>query len=104
MEIQLDKYQGILKKQPETEQEYWETIESLGGQIFYMNHELADGRIEDPDGSISEITFKCQEALQTIADEAFEKFNLSWEKDVDGKTYYWDWYHEKKKEFLESNQ
>ncbi|MFA6042309.1 MAG: hypothetical protein WCV85_04400 [Patescibacteria group bacterium] len=41
-----------LEKQPETELEYWQAIESLGGFSWHTRHDMSHGRIEDKDGSI----------------------------------------------------
>lgn len=37
-----------LQKQPETEMEYWQAIEMLGGFAWSMNHDLALSRWKDP--------------------------------------------------------
>ena len=43
-----------LEKHPETETEYWEAIESLGGYIWRGRHDLFSGSVEDPNGDIWE--------------------------------------------------
>lgn len=103
-----------LKKHPETEQEYWETIEGLGGMSWSLNHDLADGRIDDPKGEVSQSITDLQGLLETLVGEVCEKFGVIHPKDCpqrsigdiandvpvplapEGKKYYWDWYHEQK--------
>jgi len=98
-----------LKKQPETEMEYWETIEALGGFVWRMNHDLGDGRIEDPDGEIAQAIEEGKQILNRLATELSEKFGVIQPKDYpktepgqerppapEGKIYYWDWYQKMK--------
>jgi hypothetical protein len=105
-----------LKKQPETELEYFEVIEGLGGFSWRMNHDLADGRIEDPDGKIGAGINEIQALLEQLVSEVCEKFGVIHPKDCpkrsikdiqndvpvppapEGKKYYWDWYEKQKRE------
>jgi hypothetical protein len=103
---------GILKKQPETEMEYWKAIEGLGGYIWSTNHGLSRYHIEDPDGKISKHLREVSEEIQGLSREITEKFgiilpvdypviafNKELPKAPEGKRYYWDWYREMKKSY-----
>lgn len=92
-------------RHPKTELEYFEAIEGLGGLQWRMNHDLADGRIEDPKGEVSESIDKLQASLEQLVDEVCGNFCVIHPKDCpklafgetsppasQGKTYYWDWY------------
>ncbi|MBI2474012.1 hypothetical protein HYV70_05680 [Candidatus Uhrbacteria bacterium] len=98
-----------LKKQPETEMEYWETIESLGGFIWRINHELGHGRIDDPTGELSKEVVSAQKISDSLVRELDEKFGVIHPSDVppvemgqkpppapEGKIYYWNWYQKMK--------
>jgi hypothetical protein len=100
-----------LKKQPETELEYWGAIEALGGFSWRMNHDLSDGRIDDPSGSIDQDIGSARKIQETLVAELTEKFGVIHPKDCpqveigqkqppapEGKIYYWDWYEKMKKE------
>jgi len=97
-----------IKKQPETELEYWETIESLGGFIWRMNHDLADGRIKDPTGDIDKEIAEAREISTRLIGEMDGKFGVIHYPKVKvgqnlppapkGKIYYWDWYKKMKAE------
>ncbi|MFA5932573.1 MAG: hypothetical protein WCV81_05020 [Microgenomates group bacterium] len=93
----------------ETQQDYWKAIEGLGGFVWQLNHDLADGRIEDPQGTTSKGIFDMQQRLEGIVAELCDKYNIISPKEstrVDfytplppapvGKTYYWEWYKEQK--------
>jgi len=94
-----------LKKQPETEVEYWEAIEELGGYIWSTNHELCHGRIEDEDGKIAKSIEEATQISERLVTELGEKFGVIHPRDCprvepgqpippppDGKVYYRDWY------------
>ena len=100
-----------LYKQPETEMEYWEAIEGLGGFIWRMNHDLADGRIKDPSGDVAEDVNDSRIISNRLVVELGEKFGVIHPVDCpkislgqtphtapEGKTYYWDWYKRMKGE------
>lgn len=100
-----------LEKQPETEREYWEAIEELGGFIWGMNHDLADGRIEDPAGGVARDVDDAKTISNRLVRELGEKFGVIHPEDCpkvsfdqtpllapEGKTYYWDWYRRMKEE------
>ena len=100
-----------LLRQPQTELEYWATIESLGGFIWRMEHDLADGRIDDPDGVIVKDVSSAREISTRLVTELGEKFGVIAPRDCpqlafgqvkpvspEGKTYYWDWYEKMKAE------
>jgi hypothetical protein len=103
-----------LQKQPQTEMEYWQCIEGLGGFAWRMNHDLADGRISDPDGSIDKKIVSAREISTRLVQEIAEKFNVippdqmpkrqvgeSLPPAPEGKIYYWDWYHKWQREFYQ---
>ncbi len=104
----------MLKNHPKTELEYWQAIYALGGFIWRMNHDLADGRIEDPAGGINKDIEKARTCLAGLVAEMRGRFGviapqdcpqltteqkMAGEKVVpapDGTEYYWDWYHRMK--------
>lgn len=94
-----------LIKQPETEVEYWEAIEGLGGYIWSTNHGLCHGHIEDKDGEVAKSIDEARGISERLVTELGEKFGVIHPKDCprvepgqqappppDGKVYYWDWY------------
>ncbi len=100
-----------LKKQPETEMEYWEAIEALGGYVWSTNHAMSHGRIEDPDGEVAMSVVKAQGVLEGLVGELEGKFGVIHPKNCpkvefgkqpppapEGKSYYWDWYKRMKLE------
>lgn len=100
-----------LTKQPETELEYWVAIEELGGFIWRMNHDLADGRIEDPTGGGVREVESAQDICKRLVGELSEKFGVIPPAECprvalgeappptpEGKAYYWDWYRRMKEE------
>ncbi len=100
-----------LKKQPETELEYFRAIESLGAFIWTMEHDLADGRIEDSEGGIDNDIQKFRRISKKLVSELKEKFGVIPPEEYpnteigktpppapEGKTYYWDWYKKMNKE------
>lgn len=99
-----------LVKQPETEVEYWEVIEALGGYIWHTNHELGHGRME-PSDEIEKSLQSAGQLSERLVAEIGEKFGVIHPKDClkvefgqtpppapDGKKYYWDWYKQMKQE------
>ncbi|NCN07881.1 hypothetical protein GW933_04345 [Candidatus Falkowbacteria bacterium] len=92
--------------QPETEIEYWCNIELLGDLIFRMSHDLNKGRIDDPNGEVSESVKQNMSVQQKYASELSEKFGVILPSDYpkvaegeklpsapEGRIYYWGWYH-----------
>jgi len=81
-----------------------------------LNHDLSDGRINDPKGEVSQSITYCQVLLETLVGEVCEKFGVIHPKDCpkrsfedirddvpvppapEGKIYYWDWYEKWKRE------
>lgn len=110
-----DEKESIFEKHPETEVDYWSAIESLGGFIWRMNHDLGDGRIEDPHGKIDKDIQKMRKVSMQLVEEIGEKFGVIAPEDCpqltlkqrmadekpppapEGKEYYWDWYNRMKK-------
>ncbi len=98
-----------LLKNPETEMEYWGVIEGLGGFAWRMNHDLADGRIEDKTGGVDKDIQEAQELSAKLVSELKEKFGVIPPEECpklklgekappapEGKIYYWDWYQKMK--------
>ncbi len=98
-----------LTKHPETEMEYWEAIEGLGGYVWSTNHALSHGRIEDPNGEVEKSLTEARELQVRLANEITEKFGVILPKDCpqvkegeekplppEGKIFYWDWYSKMK--------
>jgi hypothetical protein len=99
-----------LKREPKTEVEYWEIIEALGGMIWRTKHNMADGRVEDPNGNLAKEIEVAEQISQRLITKLGEKFGVIHPKDCpkidsgqavppppDGKIYYWDWYKKMKK-------
>ena len=93
-----------LKKWPETELEYWKTIESLGGFIWRMNHDAADGRFEMTSG-IERNLMDAQKIMEQLVSGLFVPFGVVHPKDCPkmgygqelpepppGFVWYWVWY------------
>lgn len=98
-----------LKKQPQTELDYWEIIEFLGGFIWRLNHDLAAGRIDDTKGEIAQDIEDARQLQKRLVNEVGEKFGIILPENCprvepgkeappapEGKIYYWDWYHKMK--------
>lgn len=101
-----------LAKQPETELEYWEAIEWIGGYIWSTMHAINRGHLEDADGAIAKDVASARDIQQKLVDEIIEKFGVIHPKDCpkpksgsgvipapEGKIYYWDWYHKLEREY-----
>ncbi|MBT6691299.1 hypothetical protein HOB10_03135 [Candidatus Parcubacteria bacterium] len=100
----------ILEK-VETELQYWEIIESIGGFVWRMNHDMGHGRIEDKDGQVSGDVAFMQRVIEKLVTGLFEKYGVIHPKNCpkvefgetppaapEGTTYYWDWYDLMKQE------
>lgn len=96
----------------ETEQEFWEAIEEMGGFLWRMNHDLADGRIEES-GGISQDLVNIAEVQKSVVAEMCKRFNVvpreeEPKRDIGeelpappkGKVWYWQWYGRVKKKVL----
>ncbi len=94
------------------EMDYWLEIEGRGGFVWRMNHDLADGRIEDADGSIDESIRENQGRIESLVAELKDKFGVippkeypavEWPQALPpapkGRIYYWDWYNKMKDVF-----
>lgn len=64
------------EKWPETELEYFLQIEALGGFIWRMEHDSADGKILDPNNKISEEIQKERDLSEELVWELTKKFNV----------------------------
>ncbi len=97
-----------LSKQPETEVEYWRTIESIGGFIYSTRRGINRGHIDDAEGLANQDIIDAQIIQEKLLAEIIEKFGVIHPNDCsklnpayynncppapDGKIYYWDWYH-----------
>ena len=98
-----------LTKQPQTEVEYWEAIEWLGGYIWSTNHGLRHGHIEDKVGEVAKSIEDARKISERLVVELGEKFGVIHPRDCprvgpgqpvppppDGKVYYRDWYNRMK--------
>jgi hypothetical protein len=103
-----------LVKEPQTEMEYWEAIEGLGGISFSLNHDLADGRIDDKDGGMAKTIADASELSERLV-SGLKKFGIIHPKDCPkmkmgekkpkppkGKKYYWDWYEKMKEAYYKA--
>ena len=96
-----------LPKQPETEREYWEAIEALGGYIFSTTHAISRGHIPDSAEVSSSVT-DAQDLSGQLVDELGEKFNVLSPPqsgcdpgtNTEGKEPYRDWYQRWKRTVL----
>ena len=116
-QVVLKTKEGIvkLKKQPETEMEYWEAIEGLGGYIWSSRHGLGNGCIVDESGEVTRSIVEAQAILEGLVGELDGKFGVIHPKDCprdsgapdvpppppEGKTYYWPWYKRMKAAFYQ---
>ena len=79
---------------PQTEEEYWEMLDSYGYNIFWMSHNCGEDAKET------------RKALQNLREEACERFNLhvqmpGSEVIPEGKTSYKEWFCKMKSEILQ---
>ena len=92
-----------------TEFQRWNVIETLGGISFAMNHDAADGRISL--NSANKKFLKISKKVSELLVNSLKEFGVippsEYPKSEDGqnlptapegKTYYWDWYKNMKKE------
>ena len=86
------------KRQPATQEEYWESIEILGGIIHGMVHS------HDYSDKMSQSISDARTAIEGLVDEACAKFGIIHphhpDTTPDGVTPYWDWYREMKNKVL----
>jgi len=99
-----------LNEWPNTEREYWETIEALGGFLWSMEHELCDGRIKSTPELERDLK-DGREISEKLVSELFELFGVVAPKDCPGRRlggekskapagmmWYWNWYDKMKTE------
>lgn len=98
-----------LEQWPETEMDYWQTIEGIGGFLWATNHELWHGHIENSPNLQTEL--KEARNIQTqLVEELFENFGVIHPKDSPkrnavgcfptapfGMKWHSDWYKEMEK-------
>ena len=97
-----------LAKHPVTEIEYWAIIESLGGFIWRMNHDAADGRFQMTKEAEKDLS-DARQVMEALVSELFVQFGVVHpndcpRKNAEGKmpeapagmSWYWDWYHKTK--------
>ncbi len=82
-------------RSPETEDEFWNYIEALGGITWQIEHDHADGRPSFA-GDISGVA-KLRKQQEDLVAEACERFNIIHPHNPpdaipEGATPYWDWY------------
>jgi len=103
-----------LLKQPETELEYWESIESLGGFVWRMNHDASHGRFKMSE-EIEKDLCDVNKIIETLVSELFVLFGVVHPKNCPARRYnddgiemvtappgmiwYWDWYYKMKTEW-----
>jgi len=97
-EVSLDSY-------PETEEEYFEYIESLGGMIWRIHHDLADKRPWVPPEAGAD-AIKLQQVIARVAKDACEQFGIEYASADAMRSnlplpekkhiFYWDWYKQQK--------
>ena len=103
----------LLKKQPETEWEYFLAVEELGYYLQSTRHGLSRDHISDPDGKVAESLLAAQVLQTSLGQELSEKFGVILPRDCPqvaaneemppapaGKIYYKDWYDKQRTELL----
>ncbi len=101
---------SLLKKQPETELEYWLAIETLGGYVSSTNRLIAKEHLPEGNTEINNSVQSAQAEQQSLLKEIGEKFGVvppgpktdRYDKReevplLEGqKSHYWDWYEKMK--------
>jgi hypothetical protein len=85
---------------PLTETDCWRAIESLGGSIWAINHDLADGRGQPGD---EEALGKLQARIEPLVDETCRRFGIAHpqrEGQDPSLKPYWTWYEATKASVL----
>lgn len=103
-----------LKEWPETELGYWGIIESLGGFLWRMNHDAADGRFEITPAMEKDL-LDAQKIQKKLVSELFVLFGVIPPENMPrvefgekrpaapfGCIWYWDWYEKMQEEFYRS--
>lgn len=101
-----------LEKQPETEQEYWAAIESLGSFTHSTYRGFMKGHV---DGSVLPDIEAAGTLQKRLAEELGVKFNIILPPDSaradaqgnyppppEGKRWYWEWYRQMKQQWLQA--
>lgn len=96
------------------EKDYWRRLNFLSGRIWRTEHDLADGRIADPNGSIGRGVEQGRSRINKLVLEICRRFgvipieNSPFRLDLktappppEGKEYYWSWYERVKREVIE---
>ena len=104
-----------LTKKPETEMDFWQAIESLGGFIYYTGHDIRSGFIKDSQGTIQKEMEEAKRISEELVNELHARFNVippdryprresdgTWPVPPKGKRWYWEWYEAYKREYHEA--
>jgi hypothetical protein len=80
-----------------TELEHFVKIYKLGGTIWYVNHDLADERIESTP-ELEQWLLDCQKEIQALVQDT-SLFGVSepLNENLTATKAYWEWYHRMKK-------
>ena len=78
-----------LEKYPQKEEECWAAIEALGGFIWSINHDAADGRIEMTEGVKKELA-DAQRISEKLISEISERFGVIPPKDCPPQRRRWE--------------
>jgi len=86
----------------------WARIEELGGTIWFLEHEMADGRLDSSPEIISKLS-EMRDEINAAVSDACDRFHIIHPRDYpergsngelppapDGYEYYWDWYNRMK--------
>lgn len=98
---------------PELESAFYQGLDDLAGVLFRQEHDLADGRIDDPNGALSRSFIELREIIKSRIEVACDRFNLimpppntdffgSLPEPPEGKTYFGDWCLKHEKEHIRS--
>lgn len=107
-----EKLKELFKKypKPDSEMNIWKIMESVGGYIFYTEHDIADGRMESSPATekhlklsreVSEMLVKKLKDFGVIPPNEcpVREIGKKLPPAPKGKIYYWDWYEKKNQEY-----
>ena len=82
------------------ERQLFSTIYDLGGMIWFINHDLADGRMEETP-KVRKTLEDLQREIENAVDQTVH-FGVDVPRTVDGPTEeYWKWYYACKEKYSE---